>query len=184
MEMDTDSAYMALSGRDLAAVVRPHLVQEFWEEYGSWFPRPYCEDHKASFVTVKTLESAGGRAWQPEACCQKVLRHDARTPGLFKVEFEGSGMVALNAKTYCCWRESDGATKYSSKGLSKKSNLFGRTHFLDVLESGRSQSGTNRGFVFKDNKMYTYAQVRAGLTYLYAKRRVMSDGVSTKNLDI
>jgi hypothetical protein len=184
MEMDTDSAYMALSGKDLASVVRPSMRREFWNEYGKWFPRPYCDEHKSAFVNAKVLESEGSSQWTPLACCQQVLCYDTRTPGLFKVEFDGSGMVALNSKTYCCWRDEDNITKYSSKGLSKKSNSFDRAHFLRVLQSGKPQSGTNRGFVLKDNTMFTYAQVRTGLTYMYAKRRVMSDGVSTSNLNI
>jgi hypothetical protein len=160
------------------------MKREFWNEYGSWFPRPDCDEHKAAFVNAKVLESEGLDEWKLLPCCQRVLRYNTCIPGLLKVEFDGSGMVALNAKTYCCWRDEDNITKYSSKGLSKKSNSFDRAHFLSVLQSGKPQSGTNRGFVLKDNSMFTYAQVRTGLTYLYTKRRVMSDGVSTQNLDI
>ena len=180
--MDTDSAYMALSG-SFHSLVKPHLRAEFFEEYGQWFPRPYCESHREEFVECKLAEYSGGPQWKMMECCEKVFRHDRRTPGLFKVEFEGSGMVALNSKTYCCWKE-DGQSKCSSKGLSKSTNSFSRQAYLEVLQSGRSLSGINKGFVKKDNIMYTYSQVRTGLTYAYAKRRVLEDGVSTENIDL
>ena len=181
MEMDTDSAYMALSG-PLHSIVRPEMRRDFWTNYEKWFPRPFCDDHKGDFISVKMREYEGGEEWCPPPCCQASQRYHTRTPGLFKVEFEGKGMVALNSKTYCCWSDSD--TKYSSKGLSKRTNTFTKEHFLGVLDNKLSVSGTNKGFVVKDNNMFTYKQVRTGLTYLYAKRRVLQDGVSTTNLDI
>jgi hypothetical protein len=42
--------------------------------------------------------------------------------------------------------------------------------------------GENRGFTKRHNEIFTYSQQRNGLTYLYAKRRVLEDGVSTKSL--
>ena len=180
--MDTDSAYMALSG-PLPSLVRPHMRRQFYQEYGQWFPRPFCNEHKDAFVECKLNEYNGGAVWQPDRCCADVFKHDRRTPGLFKVEFEGIGMVALNSKTYCCWQE-DGTSKCSSKGLCKVSNSFTRDTYLSVLNQGKSVSGTNRGFVKHNNDMYTYAQVRTGLTYTYAKRRVLEDGISTENIDI
>ena len=44
----------------------------------------------------------GGDAWVPGECCTNQCKHDTRTPGLFKVEFEGIGMVTLNLNTYDC----------------------------------------------------------------------------------
>jgi hypothetical protein len=185
MEMDTDSAYMALSA-PLHLIIRPHLRREYYETFGEWFPRPYCPTHRDAFVRTKLAEYEGGASWSPGVCCQDVLRHDTRTPGLFKMEYEGTGMVALNSKTYCCWNDNDdeNTVKYSSKGLSKRTNNFGKQTFLDVIRQGQSVSGVNKGFVLKDNVMCTYSQVRTGLTYMYAKRRVLPDGVSTENIDI
>ncbi len=39
--------------------------------------------------------------------------------GLFKVEFQGDGMVCLSSKTYCCEDKEEEKCKFSSKGLSK-----------------------------------------------------------------
>jgi len=178
VEMDTDSAYMALSGPTLESVIKPHMRQEFYTEYGSWFPRPYCDAHRADFISA----GMSGRPWERAECCSDVYRHDTRTPGLFKEEFEGDGIIALNSKTYFCWSDG-GDTKYSSKGLSKRSNALSRECFLNVLRSGESMRGVNTGFVRKDNETFTYEQLKTGLTYFYAKRKVLADGVSTSNID-
>ena len=179
--MDTDSAYMALSG-SLPFVVRYELREQFWLEYGDWFPRPYCNQHKADFVATKMREYEGGKPWSAAECCESVLRHDRRTPGLFKVEFEGIGMVALNSKTYCCWNNND--CKYSSKGVSKSTTQFCKDDFMSVLKNNETVHGTNKGFVLRENKMFSYAQARTGLTSLYAKRQVLDNGVSTTHLGI
>ena len=79
------------------------------------------------------------------------MRHDKRTPGLFKVEWQGEGFVGLCSKTYCCFGAKD---KYSTKGLK-------------------------RGFRTRHGSIFTYIQERSALTYFYAKRRVQPDGIST-----
>ena len=55
---------------------------------------------------------------------------------------------------------------------------------MDVLLTKMSGSGTNRGFRSVDNTVYTYLQQRAGFSYVYPKRKVLADGVSTAPLDI
>lgn len=177
MEMDTDSAYMGLSTADIPSAVRPEMRDEFYDRYGEWFPRPYCTLHQASFKQT----CMRGEKWEGHDCCLSQLRYDSRTPGLFKVEFEGDGMVALNAKTYTCWKQC-GKQKLSSKGISKRTNVLSKDDYLNVLKSGKSQVGTNRGFVKRGNNTFTYSQVRTSLTYFYAKRRVCDDGVSTMSI--
>lgn len=44
-------------------------------------------------------------------------------------------------------------------------------------------SGVNMGFTKKGNVLYMYAQRRVGLSYFYAKRKVLNDGVSMAHLD-
>ena len=127
-------------------------------------------------------EYNGGKPWIAAECCASTLRHDMRTPGLFKVEFEGTGMVALNSKTYYCW--SNDSCKYSSKVISKSTTQFCKNNFVGVLQGIGSVHGTNKGFVLRENQMFSYAQARTGLTNLYAKRRVLDDGVSTTHLDV
>ena len=42
VEMDTDRAYMALSG-PLETLAMEGRRKEFFRHYGEWFPKPYCE---------------------------------------------------------------------------------------------------------------------------------------------
>lgn len=70
-EMDTDSAYMALSGPDLASVVKPHMCDAYQQTLTGC-----CRD-------------GVDPEWFPYMCCSKHVKYDKRTPGLFKVEYEG-----------------------------------------------------------------------------------------------
>ena len=179
MDMDTDSAYMALYA-PMHLVVRPGMRRGFYKNYGDWFPRPYCERHREDFV--KTQIAEGGDAWVPGECCANQHKHDKGTPGLFKVEFEGTGMVALSLKTYPCWGSA--VEKTSNKELSKRTNKFTKEIYRSVLEDQLSVEGTNKSFVLKDNTMFTYSQLRTILTFLYAKKRVLAEGVSTECIDV
>lgn len=155
LQMDTDSAYIALSGESIDALVKPDLREKYLSNRHLWFPREDSQEHAA---------------------------FDKRTPGLFKVEWSGEGFVGLNSKTYYCWgTEGD---KASSKGISKKINKPTKDKYLEVLKTKQSQSGENRGFKFVKNKVYTYAQHREGFSYFYPKRKVEDDGVTTVPLDI
>ena len=55
---------------------------------------------------------------------------------------------------------------------------------MTVLKDQTNQVGMNVGFKLRDNQMYTYTQVKDALTYLYPKRKVLSDGVTTLPLDL
>ena len=70
-------------------------------ECENWFPRVACGNHQAEFMETTCM----GKTWQMYECCKKIYKYDQRTPGLFKEEFYGEGIVALNSKTYCCWGE-------------------------------------------------------------------------------
>ena len=152
--MDTDSAYMALSTDTLEEVIKPEMQQRFRMEKKNWFPRDDTPEHAA---------------------------YDKRTPGLFKEEYRGDGIVALCSKTYYCFGKED---KFSCKGINKRLNDIHKDKYMDVLLTKQSGSGTNRGFRVIDNKMYTYLQERAGFSNFYPKRKVLADGVSTIPLDI
>ena len=107
--------------------------------------------------------------------------YDKRTPGLFKLEYEGTGIVSLCSKTYYCWGDED---KFSCKGLNKRLNSITKDRYLDVLDSMSSSGGTNRGFRVRNNQIWTYTQERDALSYFYPKRKLLSDGVSSVPLDI
>ena len=153
-EMDTDSAYIAISGESVEELVKPGLREAFENDKCNWFPRSDTTEH---------------------------AKYDRRKPGLFKVEWEGDGIVSLCSKKYYCFGEKD---KYSCKGVNKKKNVINKDKYLDVLLSKRSGSGVNRGFRVLNNTMCTYVQVKNAFSYFYPKRKVLEDGVSTIPLDI
>ncbi len=115
-DMDTDSAYLGLSGNTLEDIVKPEMKKEFYEEWDKWFPSEACPTHKQDFVITK-LE---GKEWIPSECCQKQKKFDRRTPGLMKIEWKGKGMIALCSKCYFGWGK-DGEKK-STKGINKAQN--------------------------------------------------------------
>ena len=170
--MDTDSAYFATSG-EFEDIVLPSMRQQFYSEYDKWFVPPFCTQHKSDFIKCKVQK----KSWKLQTCCQTAFNYHKRTPGLFKQEYKGNGIIALNSKTYFCFGN-DG-DKLSTKGLNKKQNNLQKKDFLGVLRKKKIVGGTNRGIVRKNNKMLTYCQVKKGLNFFYAKRSVQKDRVST-----
>ena len=100
--------------------------------------------------------------------------------GLFKEEWSGDAFIGLNAKTYFC---SGPSSKYSSKGVSHHYNLTFQD-YRNVLLRNDIDNQTNKGFRYKDGKMYTYNVKKSGLSHIYVKRKVLQDGMSTTYLDI
>ena len=153
-EMDTDSAYIAIAWDSVESLVKPELREEFEQDKCNWFPRTDTREHKA---------------------------YDKRTPGLFKVEWEGEGIIGLCSKTYCCFGAKD---KFSCKGVNKKCNDIDKDKYLNVLLTKQNSAGVNQGFRVVNNTMYTSTQVRDAFSYFYLKWKVLQDGVSTTPLDI
>ena len=154
-EMDTDSAYIDISGESVESLVKPELKAEFEADKCNWFPRTDTAEHKA---------------------------YDKQTPGLFLFEWKGQGIVGLCSKTYYCFGARD---KFSCKGVNKKCNGINKDKYLQFLfKKKQNSSGVNRGFRVVNNTMYTYKQVRDAFSYFYPKRKVLADGVSTTPLDI
>ena len=154
-EMDTDSAYIDISGESVESLVKPELKAEFEADKCNWFPRTDTAEHKA---------------------------YDKQTPGLFIFEWKGQGIVGLCSKTYYCFGARD---KFSCKGVNKKCNGINKDKYLQFLyKKKQNSSGVNRGFRVVNNTMYTYTQVRDAFSYFYPKRKVLADGVSTTPLDI
>ena len=113
---------------------------------------------------------------------------DKRTPGKFKTEYAGTGMSCLNSKVYTCWgsnnKKGEPYTKTSCKSVQQKRNTLLKDHFLNVLNTTNSHFVENAGFVREGGITRTYTQKKVGMSYFYAKRKVLADGVSTTHLDI
>ena len=92
-------------------------------------------------------------------------------------------MSAMNSKTYFIFN-SHGNCKLSTKGLSKNTNDFTIEDFIRVLETRVTGSGINHGLRPMNNEILQYIQERSGLNYLYVKRDVLDDGVSTRALHV
>ena len=202
-EMDTDSAYMAISGSSLEDIIKPEMKAEY--DLGL---RGYCVD--------MNIEADNQHHWFPRTCCSVHAKYDKRTPGLFKLEYQGDEMIGLCSKTYIVrkgkWIQPSSCRitasrllnkakgwglkrngrraqlvqeyKFSSKGVSKRHLTSPMTKFRRVLKTHRAQSGCNRGFRVRNNAVFTYTQERRGFSYLYCKRKVLDDGIHTDPLDI
>ena len=173
METDTDSLYIALARETLDECVKPELKAE-WDQ-----------------VKWKFLSSEDNETMVDFNGYSITLRqYDKRTPGKYKEEFNGIGMVCLNAKVYHIWSDrydeyGNAETKTSCKGMQKKRNKLVRDDFLEMLENPRHQHFVeNAGFIIDGLDTKTYTQTKKGLNYFYCKRKVLADGVSTVHLDI
>ena len=171
MEMDTDSLYIAFARDTIDDCVKPELRETWAVEKFNWF----SSDDRTSTVEFEEQTIS-------------LSQWDKRTPGKFKAEFEGDGMVCLNSKVFHIWgvdKEDKLGVKTSCKGTQKKRNELLKEHFLDVLNTQQPHSVENAGFV-KDSRgtIKTYTQKKHGFGYFYAKRKVLEDGVTTTHLHI
>ena len=171
METDTDSLYIAFARETMEECVKPELREDFNNEKWKFFA---SED--------ETLINFNGHSITRK-------QYDKRTPGLFKEEFNGVGMVCLNSKVYHIWSdkevEGEVLTKTSCKGVQKKRNKLVRDDFLEMIKNPRKDHYVeNAGFIRDGLDTRTYVQRKRGLNYFYCKRKVLEDGISTTHLDI
>jgi hypothetical protein len=160
-EMDTDSNYMALSA-PLFDIIHPHLRHEFFNNYGKWFPRLVCDYHHNEFISTM-LEK---KTWKMDQCCLKINKYDQRTPGLFKEEFKGIGIISLNSKTYFCWTEDPEHNKYRSKGLSRHQNHLTQNQFMTVLKNKDNYNQWRKSRIFQEKRGRSHLPSRKKLTNL------------------
>jgi hypothetical protein len=111
-----------------------------------------------------------------------------RTPGLLKIEEEGTHFIGLNSKTYVVAKsEDDPDPKKSAKGVQIKRNASMLTfrNFEKVLkrEADAQQMAINVGIRPINGVMCTYVQQKNGLSPLYFKR-ICSPNFRTKPLEI
>ena len=105
--------------------------------------------------------------------------HD-KTPGLFKLEFKGTRMIALAPKCYYA-EDQDGRTKFSCKGTSRKQNYMTWNRYYEAL-NGVKDKVQNTGFRVSNNQIVTYTQNKLGLSAYYDKRIVTDDRIHTEPL--
>lgn len=109
------------------------------------------------------------------------MNYDCRTPGLFKVEAEGNGMVALCSKTYLLTGDAV-EEKLSCTGVNTVGNASDM--FIQVFKDRQPVMATNRGFRLDNQVIKTYSQVKTAVNYSYWKRIVRADRISTSPLSL
>ena len=67
IEMDTDSPYIGIIGQSVEELKKPHMREEFYREWGQWFPAEACKYHQEEFVQQKVQDPV----WEPQPCCIK-----------------------------------------------------------------------------------------------------------------
>lgn len=160
---DTDSIYLALTVGSLEEAVKPERIDEYKRRiYNS------CHDN---------FKFEDGN-WFIRQCCEKHKQEDQFRPSMAKVECEGREIISLASKTYVLDGMDDNI-KLSCKGISKKFVNKPLEIFRDVLTKGVKISSTNRGFICKSGVIYSYKQDRVGFNFMYMKRQVLADSVST-----
>ena len=168
MEMDTDSAYFAISGNSLLDIMKPSMKPTFLERINS-----NCNNIDQIADTLNFF---------PRECCDTHIRFDKRTPGLFKLEASGDEMIALSSKTYLL--RDGNCFKMSCKGINKTSVKDPMNTFKDALFNKKTICACNRGFRARNNTIYSYKQEKSGFSYFYCKRKLHSDGINTSPLDL
>eukprot|EP00112_Aurelia_sp_Birch-Aquarium-sp1_P008633 Seg1956.10 transcript_id=Seg1956.10/GoldUCD/mRNA.D3Y31 product="hypothetical protein" protein_id=Seg1956.10/GoldUCD/D3Y31 len=131
-----------------------------------------------------------------------AAKYGARTPGLFKIEAQGSNMVALCAKSYVVFDEGEDFIKFSCKGVQKdemyklgdrlrskvgcSNNAYKNIYdtYRREFKENKTHMITNRGMKRTNDVFTTYEQQKRCSTSFYCKRRVLNDGVSTVPLNI
>ena len=103
-------------------------------------------------------------------------------PGLFKLECEGSRMIALCSKCYFVDEPEGEKNKSSTKGMSKKQNEITWQRFRSALD-GSKDMATNIGFRMNNGRMVTHEQQKLGLSAYYDKRWVLEDGIHTEPIE-
>jgi hypothetical protein len=151
-QMDTDSMYVAFSNEDIESLVKPELYHHYQTNKHLWFGR------------TDTFEN---------------MMYDKRTPGLFKLEYSGDGIIALSSKMYYCFGTKD---KFSSKGLNSKQNQLTKERYLQALQGDSTQKFANKGFRVKGNQMNTYTLEKTGMKLFNDKRK--REGFDTSPIDI
>ena len=161
IECDTDSLYFALARDSLDECVRPEM-KDSWEK------------------SRDSMLCSQSERLRPDGMTEKQWAK--REPGLFKLEFKGNGMIALNSKVYYAW--ADDYFKRSAKGMQERNVNLVERNFKEALFQQRPHYVQNSGFVMDGTRTLTYTQIKRGLSYLYCKRIVLEDGITTTHLNI
>ena len=201
---DTDSVFVASSENCMEKCVLPGMESSFFSQYENYNVPPFCPLHKQMWIRSMTE----GELFVQPPCCYNNEQFHNKTLGLFKTEQVFKQITVLNSKAYYgigfyevhsgddIWK--DGDSKFSSKGLNKtskesldksksnyKKDVLTFENYRKALFDKRQIGGINKGFKSTlPGGMFTYSQFKKGLNFLYPKRHVCDDYVSTEPLNL
>ena len=181
--MDTDSNYFAFSEDNIEKLIKPELREQYDKEKYIFLPSESDELHPTFNVDGKRFT---------------MKQYEKRSPGKFKVETIKDKAIALCSKMYCCINSGDeqliysnsltdkekAKIKFSCKGIQKDGNEISYKKFENVLFGDKQDTAHNKGFRMVSGTMKSYEQDKKGLSYIYCKRIVQSDGINTIPLNI
>ena len=139
LEMDTDSAYMALTD-NFENSIKPELRKGYEKEKYNWF----CRNDN-----------------------EKVAAQEKRITGKIKIKYKGDSMICLCSKSYMMWENNK--FKSSCKNAQKRRNNYKVENYYQCLMNEECQPAINKGFKLVGNQMMTYVQHKIGSTPLYNK---------------
>ena len=156
-EMDTDSAYMAISGDSFESLIKPELREEFEKDKHNRFVTPFVPQGKGTPGLFK-VEFKGGKIISlcSKSYCKEKFASDS----------------------------SPGQVKFFMKGVNKKQFKYSMPHYEHFLNTKENFRACNQGIQAKDQSMATYKQYNNALTYFCPKRIVLEDGCSTIPLEL
>ena len=178
--IDTDSFYLGLAETDFNSVafkLNREDRRNFFEKRDKYLMPEACPNCKPRYINEMVNND---KKWVARKCCIKFQKHQQREPGLFKIEFQGTGVISLSPKSYFCLGE---RKKVGAKGVSQKHKLNWGV-YSNVLTKKSQHEVTNHSFRYHDNEQRTYLQKKIGLSPVYVKRDVQEDGISTCTLNI
>ncbi len=173
LSTDTDSLYVGLGSKNLIENVKPELRQLFTDQMEGHHDTP--DDQLILGQNVSYL----GRT-----CCEDHRKKDSLTPGFWKLEWSGEGLVALSSKTLCGKGAHGQDSKVTCKGLQKRRLSNAYEKYLKVLKSSRADGCRNVGFRRYGTRMFTSSVFKFGLKNQYWKRVIQSDGITSLPLDL
>ena len=186
--MDTDSNYFAFSEDSIEKIIKPEMKEEYEKDKYNFLPSESKELHPTFNVD--------GKPFTMKQC-------EKRTPGLFKVECVKDKIIALCSKMYFCSNTEEFCDccackkleckcekkcscnfKFSCKGIQKDNNNITYKKFENILHNKTHDMAKNQGFRYVNGFMKTYEQEKKGLSYIYNKRILLSNGIDTIPLNI
>ena len=123
-KMDTYSAYIANTGSCLDEVIKPDMRNKYKRGL-----KGFCTDDQ--------IDADANFHWFPCTCCPKHTKYDKRTPGLFKLEYQGDALIGLCSKTYMDEAHfKSGCTLFA---FQSEPNFSHHGEYLSLVKNGNSR---------------------------------------------